>query len=47
MIELTYLEELILIKQVHQKNVIFVAIGFFWTMHLSFKGMSAKDVIIY
>ena len=47
MIELTFLEELILIKQVHQKNVIFVAIGTFWIKDLSFKGMSAMDVIIY
>ena len=30
MIELAFLEELMLIKQVHQKNVIFVTIGIFW-----------------
>ena len=47
MIELTFLEELILMKQVHQKNVIFVAIGVFWIKDLDFKGMSATDVIIY
>ena len=46
-IELTFLEELILIKQVHQKNVIFVAIGIFWIKDLSFKSMSATNVIIY
>ena len=34
-------------KQVHQKNVIFVAIGVFWIKVLDFKGMSATDVIIY
>ena len=47
MIELTFLEEFILMKQVHQKNMIFVAIGIFWIKHLNFKGMSATDVIIY
>ena len=47
MIELTFLEELIFIKQVHQKNVIFVAISIFWIKHLSFKSMSATDAIIY
>ena len=30
MIELKFLKELILIKQVHQKNVIIVTIGFFF-----------------
>ena len=47
MIESRFLEELILIKQVHQKNVIFVAIGIFWIKDLSSNGMSTTDVIIY
>ena len=46
MIEQTFLEELILIKQVQQKNVIFVAIGIFWIKDLSFKSASAIDVIM-
>ena len=29
MVELTFLKELILIKQVHKKNVMFVTIGIF------------------
>ena len=29
MIELTFLKELMLIKQVHQKNLIFITIGIF------------------
>ena len=36
-----------LVKQVHQKNVIFVTIGIFQIKFLSFSQMSAKDAMIY
>ena len=42
-IELLFLKELMLIKHVHQKSVIFVTIG----KVLSFIQMSAIDVMIY
>ena len=44
MIELTFLEKLILIKQVHQNSAIFVMIGI---IVLSFNQMTAIDVIAY
>ena len=47
LIELTFLKELMLLKQVHQKSVIFVTIGIAWIIVLSFNQMSAIDVIIY
>ena len=46
-IELAFLKELMLIKQVHQNSVIFVTIGIFEIIVLSFKQISAKDVMIY
>ena len=46
-IELTSLKELILIKQVHQKSMIFVTIGIFLIIGLNFRHMYAIDVIIY
>ena len=36
MIELTFLKELMLIKQAHQKSVMFVTIGISWIIVLSF-----------
>ena len=47
LIELTFLKELILIKQLHQKSVIFITIGISITKVLSFNQMSATDVLIY
>ena len=47
MIELTFLKELILIKQVHQKGVIFVTIGIFEIKGLSFNQMSSMYVMMY
>ena len=41
MIELTLLKELMLIKQVHQKKVMFVTIGTFLIIVLSFNQMYA------
>ena len=46
-IEFTFLEEMMLIKQVHQKSVIFVTIGIFKINILSFNGVSPIDAIIY
>ena len=47
MIELTFLKELMLIKQVHQKSVILVTIDISWIKVLSFNQMSAIYVMIY
>ena len=47
MIELTFLKKLIIIKQVYQKNVIFITIGIFYTKYLSFNSMSDTDVTTY
>ena len=47
MIELALLKELTLIKQGHQKSVIFVATGIFQIKRLGFDSMSAMGVIIY
>ena len=45
MIELTYLKELMLIRQVNQKSAISVTIVFFFQMNsLSFKNVYAIDV---
>ena len=46
-IELMFLKESILIKQVHQKSVIFVTISIFEIIVLIFNQMSAIDVMIY
>ena len=42
---LTFLKELMFIKQVHQKSAIFVAIGISKIRVLTFKQMSVVDVI--
>ena len=47
MIELTFLKELKLIKQVHQKSVMFVTIGISEIIDLSVNQMSAIDAMIY
>ena len=47
MIELTFLRELILTKQVHQKSVIFVTIGIFLEKVSSFNQMRVIDAMIY
>ena len=46
-IEMTFVKELILIKQGHQNSVIFVNIGISSIIVLSFNQMSAIDVTIY
>ena len=46
MIELPFLKKLMLIKQVHQKNVIFVTIAISWIIVLNFNKMSVIDVFI-
>ena len=45
--EMMFLKELILMKQVHQKSVIFVIIGIFFKKGLTFKHMHAIDAMIY
>ena len=47
MIELTFLKELMVIRQVNQKSVIFVTIGIFEIKDLSFSHMYAIDVMIW
>ena len=47
MIELTFLKELMLIKQVLQNRVMFVTIGIFKILVLSFNQVSVIDVMIY
>ena len=47
MIELTFLEQLMPIKQAHQKSVIFATIGISQTIVLCFNQMSATNVMIY
>ena len=47
MIELTFRKELMVIKQMHQKSVIFVTIGVFQNIVLSFNQMSVSGVMIY
>ena len=46
MIELPFLKKLMLIKQVHQKNVIFATIAISWIIVLNFNQMSVIDVFI-
>ena len=47
LIELTLLKEFMLIKQVHQKSVIFVTISISNIIVLSVNQMSVIDVLIY
>ena len=47
MIELTFLTELMLLKQVHRKSVTFVTIVISKIIVLSLKQMSVIDVMIY
>ena len=47
MIELTFLKELMVIKQVHQGSVMFVTIGISKTIPLCLTQMSTIDVMIY
>ena len=46
-IELTFLKELMLIKQVHQKSVIFVTVGISETIVSGFNQMSAINAMMY
>ena len=46
-VELMFLNELMLIKQVHQKSVILVTIGISYIIVLSFNEISAIDDMIY
>ena len=47
MIELTFLKELMLIRQGNQKKAIFVTIGIFQIKILNFNQLSAMDAMIY
>ena len=47
MIELTFLKDLMLIRQVNQRSAIFVTTGIFKVKALNFNQMSAVDTIIY
>ena len=47
LIELTFLKELMLIKQVNQKSVVFFTIGISSIRIWSFNQMSAIDIMIY
>ena len=47
MIELTFMRELILIEQVHQKSVMFVTISISQILVLRSNQMSAMDAMIY
>ena len=44
--KLMFQKELMQIKQVHQKNVSFVVIGFLKMLHLNLKSMFVIDVMI-
>ena len=46
-IELTFLKELMLIKQVNQNNANFFAINIFQKKDLTFNQMTAIDAMIY
>ena len=46
MMEFTFLEELMLIKQVYQNSMMFVTIVFFLIIVLSFNQMPAIEVMI-
>ena len=45
--EFTFLKELMLIKQVHRKNVTFVSVTISQILALSFNQMCGIDVMIY
>ena len=45
-IELAFLKEIMLIRQVHEKSVIFGTICIFWTKFLSFNQMCAMGVMM-
>ena len=47
MIELTFMRELILIEQVHQKSVMFVTISISQILVLRSNQMSPMDAMIY
>ena len=47
LIELTFLKELMLIKQANQMSTIFVTIGIFKIKALNFNQVSAIDLMIY
>ena len=47
MIELAFLKESMLTKQVHQKSAIFFTISIFYIKALSFNQVSAMDAMIY
>ena len=47
MIELTFLKELILVKQVHKNSVTFGTFGIFYVIVSSLNQMSTIDVMIY
>ena len=47
MIELTFMKELLLIKQTNQNSVIFVTVDIFSIKVLNFNQMSAIDAMIY
>ena len=47
MIDLTFLKELMLIKQANQKRAIFVTIGIFKVKDLNFNYIPAMDATIY
>ena len=47
MMELTFLNELMLIRQANQKSTIFVTIDIFQIKDLSFHHIYATDTIIY
>ena len=42
-----FVKELMLIKQSHQKSVMFATIGISWIIVLSFNQISVTDVMIY
>ena len=43
----TVLKELLLIKQVRQKSVIFVTIDIFWIKDLTFNFIFVMDIMMY
>ena len=47
MIELTFLKEFMLLRQVSQENVAFVTVGIFLIKGLSFDQISTKGVMMY
>ena len=47
MIELTFLNELMLMRQANQKNAILVTIHVFQIKDLNFNQMSTMDIMIY